>query len=80
MTYWNVNYVKCVHFGTRSVLSDVIPSLLLLVAIAKCQRARKKHEDDRKAMQALRTGALILLFEKKKNFKLNWIFQRTLTY
>ena len=36
----------------------------LIVAIAKCQRARQKYEEERKAVQSLRTGALVSLFEK----------------
>ena len=40
--------------------------MIPVIAIAnKCQRARQKHEDDRTVtVQVLRTGALILLFEK----------------
>ena len=35
-----------------------------VIALAKCKRVRQKHQDDRKAVQAPRIGALILLFEK----------------
>ena len=39
----------------------------IVKAIAKWQRARQKQEDDRteSSVQVLRTGSLILLFEKK---------------
>ena len=54
--------------------------LLLVVAIAKCQRVRQNTENNSKAMQALRTGDFVLLFkinlyenyQKIKIFQKNW--------
>ena len=40
----------------------------LVVALAKCQRGRDKHGKNRKAVQSLRTGALILFIKKPSPF------------
>ena len=36
-----------------------------MVAIAKCQRGKQKHEDNRKAVQEQRTGALFGSYSKQ---------------
>ena len=43
-------------------------NLKLVVAFAKSQRAKHKHENNSKAVQTLRTGAFILFFEKPCTF------------
>ena len=46
-------------------------ALKLVITIAECQRARYKHDNDRKAVQLLRTGALYVLFEKSFNWNIS---------
>ena len=41
-----------------------VKNTLAVLVVARCQRARHKHENNRKAVQTLKTGSLILCFEK----------------